>query len=1109
MAKELLYDPYFEQVELLITGDKLADSSKNKYPVVTDGSVYPFHGFGQFGYSLYYPPVNKGIPLFLKTLSRSNIMDGQDFCIELNFRYTALRTGFALYSTRSRDAIGSGLLIGVDEFARPFVKLTADSKLVYQHASKTRLTKDVFYDICLERKDGRLKFYIDNHWDRNLYHKDYWGGKVDNGGNLYLGCDVYAAPLVGNIAQIRNTVGVARYNGDYSPQTKPFYTYGKTPPVLFGDPSEKISTIGFDYNSTITIKAVDSLSVFLEDFNGGILPIAPSWSITPLYEKFLVEGTPPTSTGFYFVHITGMTAETYGDVVVDYRYRVTNTKDGYIEPGQELLGKVNVMGWIDATDATTQTPNAITDKATAIVWDTNTYTITQTTMPLPSIGNCTSMVLNTPVVLNTQPIFIYLVVDITPGIYGSVFEILSAPRKKPSDNVASFSITNTPTGLKYRIVSDDKLGGIATGNSQTTGGSLIIAFICDDNGVRVYENQRAIQLTTTGTLDSSNFTGSVIGAICNTGTNFVSLGEFILINDNIGDAGLMNVFNYLNTKWTLYPALPVISKPVTLSGRNGDIFTTMITTTGVDTLSITSDPAINWELNKVAANVYSISATMPDSLLGVNVTITGTNTNGSIIENFIVQLSPNNTAPYIGPLVNSRAPMGTWYASLIHILNAVTVSVSCTTGSGWKIAPYDARNGIYLVTGFTQSTPGTSFIEVSANGNDASTVKVTEPVIITQAYTPGGLEYPYDVTGVAPSNKVLAECHTLTFTNGPGRQFITPNVTPFYTAGFKLYQLDYKGRVILLDPSRYSFDYLDKEKKNTLVADSIKLKYPDEGVYYIDYHAVGGNDALNRKFLTDVVLKNTFDGRVIDYSSLLNPPSIYSQGNHAFNVNDSGIGFTRLTYTLNVIAMSIQPIAPIDVIPFASHMQDYNNPHLATKVSVNLEKVINYPLSTEVDIRNPDNDVSYLTPYMAHKLWYKYLMSDVYGKVTLNIGKSIPLDADDRTRALTSGGFVKMLQSPHQNTIKDLFPASFIKGKIDPLPDTYPVYWRSVECLNLDEFYDAIETSLGVTGMYRRYTTGEFWYPAYPLLPDVVDTTWSTDVPTDDTTTEQSVNHSI
>lgn len=1109
MSKELLYDPYFESVETLVSGDKLADSSKNKYPVVTDGTVYPFHGYGQFGFSLYYPPVEKGIPLFLKTLSRSNISAKQDFTIELNFRYTSLRTGFALLSTRNKDAIGSGLLIGVDEFGRLFVKLTADSKLVFQFSSKQRLKKDVFYDICLERKNGRIKVYIDNHWEQDIYHSDIWDGKVDNSGNLYLGCDVYAAPLVGNISQVRNTVGVARYDGDYPPQVKPFYTYGKTPPVLFGDPSEKISTIGFDYNCKIDIKAIDSISVYIEDFNGGILPISPDWSITPLYDKFLIEGTPPTSNGFYFVHLTGMTSETYGSVIVDYRYRVTNTSDGYIEPGQEIFGKMNTVGWIDSNDQTIQKTNYIVDKATALLWG-GEYTKNNGTLGLPAIDGLRRLTLNTPIVLNTQPTMIFLVVNVNPGIYGSVFEIASTVRKKQTDIIASFSLTNTATGLKYTVTSDDKDGGVAIAVSTTLGGVVTICFMCDDNGVRIYENQKPLSVTTSGTLDTSNYIGSVLGVMNTIGTPFVALGEMLIINDNIGDSGVMKVFDYLNTKWNLYPTLPTVDKPVTLAGRNADIFTTMVTTTNTDTLSVISEPPLTWDVIKVGSNVYSITSTMPTDPLGVKVTVTATNQNGSIDESFIIQLSPNNTAPYIGPLVNSRVPMGTWYASLIHILNSVTVSVKCQTGSGWKIEPYDNHNGIYLVTGFTQSSPGTCFIEITAVGQDGKSVKVTAPVIISQAYTPGGLEYPYDVSGGAPSNRITGECHTVTFSNKPGNWFITPNVTPFYTSGFKLYQLDYAGRPILIPTNEYRFEYVDKERASERIADSVRLMLPQEGVYYIDYQAVGGNGCLNRKFLTDIVLKNTFDGRVIDFSAIDNPPSIYRQGAHSLNITDSTSGYTRLIYSLNEIALNIKPALPVDILPFAAHIADVKtNPHGANKFSVNLENVQNYPLSTEVDIRNTTNDVSYLTPYMAYKLWYTYIMSDVYGKVTLNWGTSIPKDADDRVRALTSGGFLKMLKSPFSNTIKDLFPASFIKCKIDPLPDVYPVYWDGVECRNLDQFFNAIETYLGVTGIYRRRSTGEFWYPSHPLLPTTVDTTWVTDPPTEPTDTEKSTEHLV
>lgn len=216
---------------------------------------------------------------------------------------------------------------------------------------------------------------------------------------------------------------------------------------------------------------------------------------------------------------------------------------------------------------------------------------------------------------------------------------------------------------------------------------------------------------------------------------------------------------------------------------------------------------------------------------------------------------------------------------------------------------------------------------------------------------------PFDPTGLASTNFVEDEVHTLTEINDATYRLIIPTFAPFYLDNFNFIHRDASGTVIpLIEDVDYSFclPYIGAVRsigKMLYGGVSINRTFLN-GSIEISYQSLGGDWCSDPQYVLDRIAEYVYNPRITVWDVVTNKTNQFPPINHDQSL-DYVFGHQNLIDSINNIA---DKVVEADQQPhFVTHLLDQNNPHLTTKAQVGLPDVVNLPIATqqEIDDRIP------------------------------------------------------------------------------------------------------------------------------------------------------------
>ncbi len=248
--------------------------------------------------------------------------------------------------------------------------------------------------------------------------------------------------------------------------------------------------------------------------------------------------------------------------------------------------------------------------------------------------------------------------------------------------------------------------------------------------------------------------------------------------------------------------------------------------------------------------------------------------------------------------------------------------------------------------------------------------------------SPPVIQLPLDLSGVAPTNKVVGERHTVLATGT--RAFVTTR-GPFYTRGMVVRNrttgaalapdVDYRPVHLFIEASLRA--------GQEICSVVIILPACRATDIEIDYQAVGGEYSASVSAIEQMLDGLDLDNRTVKWGDIIGAPEYFPPTAHLHDIGDV-YGFEYLVAVLEQIRRAIllgdqaafdelrqyidlkdnelrALITSLDSL-VNDHINNTNNPHNVTKAQVNLGNVQNYGIATTAQAQTGTDNASYMTP---------------------------------------------------------------------------------------------------------------------------------------------------
>ena len=222
---------------------------------------------------------------------------------------------------------------------------------------------------------------------------------------------------------------------------------------------------------------------------------------------------------------------------------------------------------------------------------------------------------------------------------------------------------------------------------------------------------------------------------------------------------------------------------------------------------------------------------------------------------------------------------------------------------------------------------------------------------------------PFDPTGLASTNFVEDEVHTLTEINDSTYRLIVPTFAPFYLDNFNFVHRDSSGVITpLIEDVDYSFclPYIGATRsigKILYGGLSINRTFLN-GTIEISYQSLGGDWCADAQYVLDRIAEKVYNPRTTVWDVVTNKTNQFPPINHDQNL-DYVFGHQTLVDSINTVADKI--VESQQQPHFVSHLLDSSNPHQTTKSQVCLDIVENLPVATQQEIDDKTSVHKYVT----------------------------------------------------------------------------------------------------------------------------------------------------
>lgn len=213
--------------------------------------------------------------------------------------------------------------------------------------------------------------------------------------------------------------------------------------------------------------------------------------------------------------------------------------------------------------------------------------------------------------------------------------------------------------------------------------------------------------------------------------------------------------------------------------------------------------------------------------------------------------------------------------------------------------------------------------------------------------------YPFDPTGLANTNIIVDEIHTLTEVNAQQYRILIPEFAPFYLGNFQIKHTDQSGQTRLLNEDLdYSFclPYIGATRSiGQMLYGAVTINDTiTNGILKVTYRTLGGDWTADASLVLEALAEYVYNPRITVWDIVTNKPTMFPPINHDQSM-DYIFGHQDLIDSINGVADQIAT-GPSSTTPIIQHLLDTSNPHETTADQVGLGNVANLPLATDEEV---------------------------------------------------------------------------------------------------------------------------------------------------------------
>ena len=215
------------------------------------------------------------------------------------------------------------------------------------------------------------------------------------------------------------------------------------------------------------------------------------------------------------------------------------------------------------------------------------------------------------------------------------------------------------------------------------------------------------------------------------------------------------------------------------------------------------------------------------------------------------------------------------------------------------------------------------------------------------------VSYPLDTTGIAPSNLVVGEIHTLTEINDFTYRIIIPTFAPFYLNNLLVEHVSPSNVVTTLV---VDVDYTICLVYNSASRAIGKMIYGGitinteliNGTIRINYQTLGGEWTADPQYVLEKLAEYVYNPRITIWDVVTDKPNQFPPSPHDNNI-DTTYGYQELLDKIDEVITSIiaNNTNPTNLL---THLLDLANPHSVTKTQVGLSNVANIGIALDQEV---------------------------------------------------------------------------------------------------------------------------------------------------------------
>lgn len=259
-----------------------------------------------------------------------------------------------------------------------------------------------------------------------------------------------------------------------------------------------------------------------------------------------------------------------------------------------------------------------------------------------------------------------------------------------------------------------------------------------------------------------------------------------------------------------------------------------------------------------------------------------------------------------------------------------------------------------------------------------------------------------------------------------------------------------------------------------------------EGEISVTYSPLGAAHELSSNQLNGF-LQSDKDPLAVTWDTAFGIIAKFPITNQVYN-SDTPVGLSdAVSALLNTSALLQGNAAALSPFDFNKHINNYDNPHGDTALSLGIGNVPNWGIADVPSVVGGVETQGFVSPWVAAEST-RFLIGPATttfsGTMLLNSGLSAGDDVSD-TKALTAGGLLALIQSGTRNALNGIFNNRRTKATFRPFPIEFPTVWMGGVYDDFESLVVGVQDYVGVTPLIANKKTGSVYFPSGVNAPNL------------------------